>query len=93
MGMGLSEMAVIFLVAFLVLGPSRSIDAARTVGRLLSELRRNFSEVSDAISMERDLQTGPGTGYLQKGSPTRTIHLLPRGGLATGNDLGKDPVH
>ena len=59
MGMGLSEMAVIFLVAFLVLGPSRSIDAARTIGRLLSELRRNFSEVSDAISMERDLQTGP----------------------------------
>ena len=59
MGMGLSEMAVIFLVAFLVLGPSRSIDAARTVGRLMAEIRRNFTEVTHAISMERDVQRGP----------------------------------
>ena len=71
MGMGLSEMAVIFLVAFLVLGPSRSIDAARTVGRLMAELRRNFSEVTDAISVERDLQKGPRDSVSTEGVSNR----------------------
>ncbi len=32
MGMGIMELAVIFLVSFLVLGPSKSIDMARTAG-------------------------------------------------------------
>ena len=59
MGMGLMEMAVVFLVAFLVLGPGRSIDTARTVGRLLGDLRRTFSEVMDAVNLEHDEQSGP----------------------------------
>lgn len=52
MGMGLMELAVVLLVAFLVLGPGRSIDMARRSGKVLGELRRTFSEVTDAISME-----------------------------------------
>ena len=52
MGMGLMELAVVLLVAFLVLGPSRSIDMARRSGKVLGDLRRTFSEVTDAISME-----------------------------------------
>lgn len=52
MGMGLLELAVVLLVAFLVLGPGRSIDMARRTGRVLGDLRRTFNEVTDAISDE-----------------------------------------
>ena len=52
MGMGLMELAVVLLVAFLVLGPGRSIDMAKRTGRILGDLRRTFNEVTDAISAE-----------------------------------------
>ena len=57
MGMGLLELAVVLLVAFLVLGPGRSIDMARRSGRVLGDLRRTFSEVTDAISAEEQQRT------------------------------------
>ena len=53
MGIGLPEIGVILLVAFLVLGPNRSISMARTAGKLLGDLRRTFSEVADAVSLEQ----------------------------------------
>ena len=52
MGMGLMELGVVLLVAFLVLGPGRSIDMARRSGKVLGDLRRTFSEVTEAISTE-----------------------------------------
>ena len=52
MGMGLMELAVVLLVAFLVLGPGRSIDMAKRTGKVLGDLRHTFSEVTDAISTE-----------------------------------------
>ena len=56
MGVGLPEMAVILLVAFLVLGPKRSIDMARTAGKVLGGLRRSFNEVAAAASLEQTEQ-------------------------------------
>ena len=56
-GIGLPELAVIFLVAFLVLGPNRSIRMARTAGQVLSSLRRTFNEVAAAASLEQEEQT------------------------------------
>ena len=52
MGIGFMELVVILLVGFLVLGPGRSIDMARKSGKMLGDLRRTFSEVTDAISVE-----------------------------------------
>lgn len=52
MGMGIQEIGVILLVAFLVLGPGRSIDMARNAGKLLGDLRRSFNEVTGALSVE-----------------------------------------
>ena len=46
------ELVVILLVGFLVLGPGRSIDMARKSGKMLGDLRRTFSEVTDAITVE-----------------------------------------
>jgi Sec-independent protein translocase protein TatA len=53
-GMGLPEMAVILLVAFLALGPAKSIEMARTAGKLLRDLRRTFNEVTAAVNLDDD---------------------------------------
>ena len=57
MGMGLAEIAVVMVVAFLVLGPNRTINMARTAGKILADLRRTFNEVAAAVSLEEKGQT------------------------------------
>ena len=52
MGMGIPEIGVVLLVAFLVLGPVRSIDMARSVGKVLGDLRRSFNDVTGALNIE-----------------------------------------
>ena len=52
LGMGMPELVVIFLVAFLVLGPSKSIDMARTTGKVLGDLRRSFNDVIAATARD-----------------------------------------
>ena len=52
MGMGVMEMAVILLVAFLVLGPSKSIDMARSAGKLVRDLRRSFADIAAAVDLD-----------------------------------------
>lgn len=52
LGIGFMELLVILLVAFLVVGPGRSIEMARRTGKVLGDLRRGFSEVTEAISVE-----------------------------------------
>ncbi len=57
MGIGFMELVVILLVAFLVVGPGRSIDMARRSGKVLGDLRRSFSDVTDAIIVEERQRT------------------------------------
>ena len=64
MGMGIPEVGVILLVAFLVLGPGRSIDMARNAGKLLGDLRRSFNDVTRAVTVEVD-QLGTTEGRKQ----------------------------
>ena len=52
LGIGFMELLVILLVAFLVVGPGRSIEMARKTGKVLGDLRRGFSDVTEAISVE-----------------------------------------
>ena len=59
MGMGIMELGVVLMIGFLVLGPSRSIDTARTAGKFIGDLRRSFNEIMEAVNMERDLESGP----------------------------------
>lgn len=54
MGIGMPEMLVIFVIAFLALGPSKSIDMARTAGRIMRDLRRTFNEVASAVTLDDD---------------------------------------
>ena len=59
MGMGIMELGVVFLIAFLVLGPSRSIDTARTAGKIIGDLRRTMNQVMEAVNLEQELGKGP----------------------------------
>ena len=84
MGVGLMELAVILLVAFLVLGPGRSIDMARKSGKLLGDLRRTFGEVTDAISIEQQEQRS------EQRPPPSTAAPPPPPGVPTRPDLPDD---
>ena len=59
MGMGIMELGVVMVIAFLVLGPSRSIDMARSAGKLIGDLRRSFNEVMEAVNLEQEQEKGP----------------------------------
>ncbi len=59
MGMGIPELGVILLVAFLVLGPGRAIDMARSAGKIMGDLRRSFGDVTSAMTMESMDQRTP----------------------------------
>ena len=54
LGVGLPELAVIMVVAFLALGPARSIEMARTTGRVLRDVRRTLNEITSAVSLDDD---------------------------------------
>lgn len=59
MSMGVMELGVVFLIAFLVLGPSRSIDMARSAGKLIGDLRKSFNDVMEAVNLEQEQEKGP----------------------------------
>lgn len=71
MGVGFMELVVIMVVAFLVLGPGRAIDVARKSGKFLGDLRRSFSDVTDAISVEEQQGPRPKSPPPPPGVPSR----------------------
>ena len=54
-GVGTSELLVIFLVALLVIGPSKLPDIARALGKALAEFRRVSSDVQRQLDLEVQL--------------------------------------
>ena len=55
--MGITEMAIIFLVTFLALGPNRSIDMSRTLGKVLGEIQWTDNDVLSATNINSDVTT------------------------------------
>lgn len=53
-GIGLFELVFILIIAFLVLGPAKMVDTARTLGKALRELQRATSEVPRLFSLEEE---------------------------------------
>ena len=74
MGMGIMELAVIFLVSFLVLGPSKSIDMARTAGKVIRDLRSAMSDLTSAVDLN---QTSPPSASSQASMTAPTIEIQP----------------
>ena len=74
MGIGIMELAVIFLVSFLVLGPSKSIDMARTAGKVIRDLRSAMSDLTSAVDLD---QTSPPSASSQASMTAPTIEIQP----------------
>jgi len=51
MGVGPVELVVILLVAFLALGPGKSIDMARNAGKFIRDLRGTLNDVVSAADL------------------------------------------
>ena len=68
-GVGFLELAVIFLIAFLVMGPGKTIEMARTAGKLIGDVRRTMNEMTAAVDLNKDLSDG--------GRPTTTATTAP----------------
>jgi Sec-independent protein translocase protein TatA len=70
MGMGMPEIVVILVIAFLALGPGKSIEMARTAGKVMRDLRRTFNEITAAVSLE-DVQDEPRRRPNTPATPTK----------------------
>ena len=65
-GIGTMELAVILLVAIIALGPGKTMETARTLGRIVREARRAFTEVMDAAALGDDDGGGRRRGQQQR---------------------------
>ena len=72
MGMGIVELAVIFLVSFLVLGPSKSIDMAKTLGKVIRDLKSAVADMTSAIDLD---QTPPPAAPQNNELPGTPVNL------------------
>ena len=61
-GIGNMELVVVLLVALLVLGPSRMVDAARTVGKFWNEAQRTLRSVADTATAQLDARPAAEDG-------------------------------
>ena len=57
LGMGTLEILVILLIAFIVLGPERMVDAGRLLGKAVREARR-FTDELPRISLDEESPEG-----------------------------------
>ena len=55
LGVGPAEFLVIGLIAFLILGPARMLDIARSAGRTIREIRQTVNEIPELLSIEEPL--------------------------------------
>ena len=82
LGIGPTEFLVIALVAFLFLGPARMVDVARSLGRVVQEVRRTTSDLPSLLSLDeridqltknkaRDTTQESGSDIREKGTSER----------------------
>lgn len=57
-GIGFSEILIILVVALLVVGPGRTISMAKTAGKMMGEVRRAMTDLTNTIE-EEDRQSRP----------------------------------
>ncbi len=57
-GIGFSEILIILFVALLVVGPGRTISLAKTAGKMMGEVRRAMTDLTNTIE-EEDRQSRP----------------------------------
>lgn len=88
LGMGPFEIIIILLVAFIFLGPERMADAARTLGKWTSELRRATAGVRAEMD---DLIADDPTPPAQPTTPTRAPQTRPANADSPDETSPNDP--
>tara|TARA_B100000029_G_scaffold476330_1_gene520376 strand:+ start:288 stop:539 length:252 start_codon:yes stop_codon:yes gene_type:complete len=53
-GVGPVEILMVGFVSFLILGPARMVEVARTLGKFVQEIRRTTSDLANVISIEEE---------------------------------------
>ncbi len=71
-GIGNMELIVVLLVALLVLGPARMVDAARTVGKFWNEVQRTLRSVADTATAQLDVRP-PAEGSEPEPGPEGSV--------------------
>ena len=78
MGVGPLELFVVLLVAFLVLGPERMVESARSIGKTVNDLKQTFSGIprtlDDLLEEPEPPDEGPGVARPRRArsSPRQT---------------------
>ena len=87
-GMGFLELAVIFLIAFLVMGPAKAIEMARTAGKLVGDMRRTVNEMTAAADLNEQRPAGQPPASSQAPSPpvAPPPGAVPTSGSEEGNE-------
>ena len=92
MGMGIPELGVILLVAFLVLGPSRAIEMARSAGKIMGDLRRSFGEVTSAMTVESTEQSTPARNQGAASTPEEAPGVPMRADIPPEDEADQEPA-
>ena len=82
-GVGIMELAIIFLVAFLVMGPLKTIEMARSAGKLIGDLRRTVNEISTAADLSGLDPTKPNSSANSQPAAARPPDPPPTGAVPT----------
>lgn len=82
-GVGIMELAIIFLVAFLVMGPLKTIQMARSAGKLIGDLRRTVNDISSAVDLSGLDPTKPDSTATSQPGTQRPPDPPPTGAIPT----------
>ena len=74
-GIGIQELAIIFVVALLIFGPKRLPEFARSLGKGLAEFRRASSDLRQSFSL--DDPPGPSASADSKAEDPRISETEP----------------
>lgn len=82
-GVGVMELAIIFLVAFLVMGPLKTIEMARSAGKLIGDLRRTVNDITAAADLSGLDPTRPDSAAASRTDAPRPPEPPPAGAVPT----------
>ena len=87
-GVGMLELTVIFLVAFLVMGPAKSIEMARTAGKLIGDVKRSVNELTAATDLNEPPRPASPQASEQSPKPAEPppTGAVPTTGTGDGNE-------
>jgi Tat protein translocase TatB subunit len=71
-GIGMPELIVILVIALIVLGPKRLPEVARSLGKAMSEFRRQSSEIMEEFQAQGRLEDDLERRRAVKAPPPRT---------------------